>query len=350
MIIACCVCTDRDDEGVLYPLLHGLNRQKRHDVYWRCAAVSLASFARTSHGNELVLYTDADFRQSAPQNVINIIEEIGIVVIKLPFDHFRPPSGVSSRFRNAFYKLEVIHDLSRGTQSAMLVDTDVVAIRNMDQLGFDSGAFLHIYEPYADSWSPEHSTEFGDFIEQLFDERKTLPTRYAGGEFIAGSVDRLAELSSLAKEAFDRACHLSKSGELRARGDGKSIFDNDEFVLSAAVNQLDYYTGLTSGAACSVTSNHRLRRIYTNTRYFTAVPSDVDLILWHLPAEKTRGFGKVFRSILDSESWFWTATPELYIRDMGMRMGVPNRSMIARYCYAALAFSQRIISQFSRTT
>ncbi len=134
---------------------------------------------------------------------------------------------------------------------------------------------------------------------------------YAGGEVFAATGDATrrieAELRPLWNVLMDRFHR------------GASKFNEEAQSLSFLYHKLGYASG---------TANPFIRRIWTSLfAYHTARPEDLDLAIWHLPAEKRYGIRRLFEEVLNPSSQFW-AVPvgNLFRAYLGQRLGVPRRT------------------------
>lgn len=71
------------------------------------------------------------------------------------------------------------------------------------------------------------------------------------------------------------------------------------------------------------TANFFIKRIWTMLRYNTALKEDMSLPIWHLPAEKTSGFRRAYRLIVEDAA---AHDPAALNRILGRIMGIPRRS------------------------
>jgi hypothetical protein len=71
-----------------------------------------------------------------------------------------------------------------------------------------------------------------------------------------------------------------------------------------------------------------IKRIWTTHRYRTVDRKEHELTLWHLPAEKDRGFLTLFPYVIEEESWFWKAPVEIFVREAGKALGLHNRPFV----------------------
>lgn len=107
------------------------SRQRRL-IYWKCAAVSFATSIRCNPGIRHILYTNdlAPVRYKG-RDLRTFLTDMGIEIRYLPFEVFKPLPGLSKKFKNAFYKLDVIRELGKFVnQYSIVLDSDCVWVKN----------------------------------------------------------------------------------------------------------------------------------------------------------------------------------------------------------------------------
>ena len=336
MRIATSVCVAGSSDDVLYPQLHGLASDKRAATYWQCAAVLLASLRRTNPDAELHLVSDVEVETAVTPVMSQLLDRLDITTVHVKFERFLPPAGASRKFRNNFYKLDVLGHLAELPDGgpALLLDSDVISLRRLDGLSEQCDDGLITYHPYQHSWTQDRSEDLSRILVPLFGSLDSVD--YVGGESIGGSAHSLHDLCRTLDVGYQRAVAIAATDRLPTLANGDCIFDNDEYLLSGAI---------ASSSSSVREISHLLRRIHTNTRYFDTRLSDLDLALWHLPGEKVRGFRPVYRAAIDPNSWFWKADDESYRQRLGKLVGVPKRPLQKRLGYAARGFLSRLTSR-----
>jgi hypothetical protein len=333
MRIATSVCVADSADAILYPQLQGLDSNTRADVYWRCAAALLASLRRTNPEVELFLVSDVDVATAAPAPMPTLLDRLQVTTVHLKFETFLPPAHASRKFRNNFYKLDVLSYLA-GLPDApptLLLDSDVIALRPLNGISAQCADGLVVYHPYRDGRTDQRSRDLLPIVKPLFADLGQL--NYVGGESIGGPTQHLQHLSRLLESGYLRATELAATDQLPRLVTGDCVFDNDEYLLTGALSMLETTVSEISPW---------LRRIHTNTRFYDARPSDVDLELWHLPGEKTRGFRPLYDAVTNPASWFWHAGDEDFRRRAGQLLGVPTRSTLKKLAYAARGSLNRL--------
>lgn len=90
-------------------------------------------------------------------------------------------------------------------------------------------------------------------------------------------------------------------------------------MLSYIYNKQGYAPG---------TVNPYLERIWTAAQFYTASPSNFQLDVWHLPAEKAKGIKRLFLQVSNPKSLFWTLpVGEKFMKYAAGYLGIPKRNI-----------------------
>jgi hypothetical protein len=230
---------------------------------------------------------------------------------------FAPPPEFGVSWRATFYKFDAIRtaiDLASTDDVIVLLDSDVIMNRKLELKDFNwSSNDLLCYKidyrldqdinGLTRKRIHEICTAFGlplDSAPEVF-----------GGEFIAF---RAAIGHAVLREIEDTwtACTAAA-----IKGDPHFLTEEHMLAYIAAKGNLRV------GSAEAI-----IKRIHTYANYSTGVPEDLDIPLWHLPAEKHFGFPRLF-SKLESVQPGSDSEKRLF-QQMGQIFGVPNRTGFAK--------------------
>ena len=258
------------------------------NVYWRCAFCLFASSRVHNRDARHVLF----YNVSPPeildgQRTDELCNRFGIELV--PFRSItRPPADYHPKWNTQFIVLDALdglQSLAAPGDAVLLLDGDIVftqplpgpALAQLQKLGsltYDMG------------YSPDFVVN-GLTYDQLQEVSKTYSppatsaVTYCGGEFVCLSQSVLGEFCSRARRAY------GQSVEKHARGETK--FCEEAHLLSYVYSCMNIPVG---------TANGFVRRIWTNRGTFCNVQGDESrLALWHLPAEKKKGFGAAFAEL-----------------------------------------------------
>jgi hypothetical protein len=325
MIIASCICVDesRADEKIVYTGLPRLfNTQERRSIYWKCAMVSFATSIRCNPSAQHILYTNDN--QEFLIKGVNVkakLEELGVEIRYLPFGSFKPPKGYSTRFQNAFYKLDVLKALSEEKNAQiLLLDSDCVWVRPdnyLAQVLQNNKVLLYDYYNVSSPQTKIHGItqqEMGNLYREVDPDYPQPHPVWFGGEIIGGSSEHLSQICEQLAKAFRLI--LAKYPEHPPKFvDGNSIFDNDEYLSSFVYNQMTIPW---------INATGYLRRILTALTYHTARPDDLNLTIWHLIEEKTQGFPLLYQEVTNPDSYFWRVRLSEFSSYLGQFFGLPH--------------------------
>jgi hypothetical protein len=332
-----------------YDQLQDVNADGRRRTYWQCVMVLFGSSVRCNPGARHILYTND--RASTRWQGIDYqqrLRDMGVEVRQLPFDHFQPPAGASRKFRNGFYKLEVMRELARpdAGDTSLLLDSDCVWSRPDAELErtLNSGRLLL----FDISSAPDTKIidlsrrDMGQLYREIFPDYPTETPLHFGGELVGGSRACFAELLRELETVWQRILTQYPTEPPRFCN-GESVFDNDEYVTTLAYNRLP--GGWTDASPF-------IRRIWTAFRYSDVRPTDLQLPIWHLPGEKLQGLAALSRQVLQPRSRFWLVPlPELG-RYLGRYLGVPHNPWqpqrllaLAHRLPTALQLTRRLLTQ-----
>lgn len=270
-----------EDEGY-YPRARG--KDPALD-YWRAIAV-MAKTLRTVGADWTV--TVSTNKPPADPTVRRLLDSVGVGFRDTKFEH-RPPPDYFDRFSGSFYLLDALVDaVTQAPPGSILVqvDPDCVWVRDPEPLirAVQSDPKLVLaYEITYASGQPAHQLtqeELGYFFREVSGRDGPPRPAYAGGEFLLGYRDRLAELLPHMEDIWQESMTRFSQG-LRVKA------NTEEHALSYALGQI----GWTGG-----TANSDVRRLWTYPPPHGSVQGDeTDLICWHVLSEKDRGLPRLFK-------------------------------------------------------
>jgi hypothetical protein len=328
IVTSVCVDTVKNSK-VEYPSLSG-NEDKRI-VYWRCAATFCMTSIRFNKKERHIVFTnDKNLDQITIDGykVKDMLSNLGVEIIELSFDEF-DPKDYSKRFRNAFYKHEVIHALSKLDKPSILLDADCIWTRRDDSLFeiINDGKYLLLQDTYQRCSTPKLKSPHNLSMEDMSELYKKIPLMktqiefpvWYGGELIGGSPEQFKIVAKWIHKVL-RYCKEQESiGNKLVFNNGDSIFSNDEFISSYV------YQSLTDIPVYD-TFGRFSKRIWSLDTLYNVEKNDINLPIWHLPAEKETGLKKLFYRLVDSSSDFWTSNDSMS-QFLGMFFNIPKRKV-----------------------
>lgn len=324
-----CVDVDIDEDGKInYPQLKDINAKERRLIYWKCTYLFFASSIRFNPKAQHILYTNE--RNDAIDGKIDLkkkLIDLGVEIRYHDFSYFKPPNGYSNTFKNAFYKLDVIQKL--GEQSGVnciLLDTDCVWIKSAESINqvFEQNDSILLYDPYTSenpSVRPTNltkdnmpKTEVCKVYQMIDENYPSIEPRVFGGELIGGSSENLRKVAEMLSVSFIHILQkFSAEKQLPKFPNGKNIFSGMEYWSSMVYNQLPMPW---------IDAKIYTRRIWTAFSLNEVRKEDLNLTIWHLPAEKDKGIPLLYRKALNPNSKFWTLSNQDFIKYTSQYLGI----------------------------
>jgi hypothetical protein len=325
MIFATCVAEDEAvaDGTILYPQISALGPAARSRIYWQCALVSMATLVRCHPNGRRRIYTNRiPAWLAAKRGWMKWLNQYEIELCEIGFNSCRPPDGVSSTFKNAFFKHQVIvHLADEGAGICCVFDADCLwsqrPTRLLAELQADHAVALNLTLGYASADMRQGLSRaiLGQFFQKLDQEYTEPDAHWFGGEFLAGGAAAFQRAAMQLKAARERV--WSNDAPLLRLPNGHTLFDNDEYVASLAWNQAGNFIR---------PANAFVARLWTGENACRTI-CDLDYEVWHLPAEKDRGFLTLFQEIQKPDSEFWRTSIEQFAIYLGDRVGIPERKI-----------------------
>lgn len=271
--------------------------------YTKAMTVAFGSLRRFHPHAELSLVTD-----QAPENDFErILTSLG-VTIRLREFKCRPPETFSDLFVASLYLIDAIDEMS-GEESVLFVDPDILCLRNLDCLAADIGSnrlgLLPIpfaRDKYVNGLSRLEASEISSVLSG---GSRSLSLHY-GGEFIYVGAD--------CYQQFLNELHQTYQACLELHAKNRPHFVTEEHMVSHVARSMDV-----------LAMSDAVRRVWTTRLTRDVRRDDLGLCIWHLPAEKGRGFTAIYPSVLDRSSWFWRLPDEDFRRKAAFELAVKRR-------------------------
>lgn len=271
-------------------------------AYYRAMMVTFGSIRRWNPSLDLALITN----DATPPEYAGHFATLGVTERLVPFEHKSPP-GFNRAFGPSLYMLDALRSQTI-SETVTYIDPDVLCIRPLNAMlsacGDAVGALPIDYPPQYDVNGLTRS-QAAELHRLLEDATLELPQHYGGecyvvpGQWVATLAKRAEAAWALSLERHERA---------------QSRFTTEEHILNYALR----------GVPIEPVSPF-VRRIWTAARHRTVEGDESALTLWHLPAEKNRGFATLYESAIDAESWFWKSDRVDFVRRAARLTGVAGR-------------------------
>jgi hypothetical protein len=271
-----------------------------HAVYLQSMCVAFASVRRWNPDIALALVST----EATPDKYGRLLDEIGVELDVVPFEH-QPPPGFAPTFAASLYMLDA---LSASSVDTLFVDPDVYCTGDLGPLLRRLEGEVGVLEIATPATEPINGMTLADAAHVYEALGSTRRPRHFGGEFYHVPVARRAAIINRAERAWVDA--------LRRHGEGLPRFATEEHILGFA---------LSEEAPHDV--GDLVARIWTARRYRLVPDHPEQLLLWHLPSEKQRGFVELYDAVVERDSWFWAATHAENVRRSARAFGISGRRL-----------------------
>jgi len=282
-----------------------IGAKDRTATYMRSLCVSLASVRKFYPETPIRVFTNVP----VPSEFKSSLDNLGVENRISPFNHIAP-TGMLDRFQSSLYTLDVISNLEHEFCHALL-DPDMVMVRELPgeitqtetvmalPIGYDLDADCNGLSPRKQiAWHETHGVS-------------QPQGKHFGGEFYVVPGNKLAALTKHLEDAWQYS--------LDDYAAGKSYGHTEEHLMNYAFNYVEVADA--SEIVARIWTTFNFRRIPTNYK---------QLNLWHLPAEKSDGFDRLFKLINRHESWFWKSSAEEFRTRMAKAMNLSQSNLSFR--------------------
>ena len=284
-VISTWIVVDDATDATYFPQVRAKSDSRRaQDTYWRCIATFFASSLAVNPGQKHRLYTNSKPPVVEGLSLADQLAMWNVEIVELPIT-YRLPRGRVNFWGNQFYIFDIIRHIAMSDTDKrhIVLDSDCIWIKPADGMerAIDSAGVL-TYDVYRDQRDPDRlingvsNRQLGAFLSQQSggDYGEIV---YCGGEqFSCTTIGAAALLQNLG--IYWQASLNEVPGAPR----------EEAHLLSLLYALGGYPIG---------TADPFIRRIWTSFRLHTASAEDVNLTVWHLPAEKVTGLARLFRCL-----------------------------------------------------
>jgi hypothetical protein len=308
-------------------------------IYWRCIVVFFATSIKQNPGAHHVLFCNRPFETIPEQETLQLLREWNVELISFPLT-YRLPKGAVSKFGNVFYELDILKYAAKQDWPALLIlDNDCVWVK----------PFTPVIEQLRDrplvgyTLKPEDQKNYqGDvltngmsrkrmkaIVQELGGSVVSGDVNLFGGEFFAATKEGIRTLVSYFDRLWDKTVSESRAVD--------SIKTEEHFFT--ILFEIEH--------AQPFAANSYIRRLWTHFEDFNVLPSDLNLAIWHVPAEKHFGFKTLYSEIMRSPSRFFNLPNEQAVQLIRNHMGIPRRSKVKLVRDVSVKVLQRIRSKIA---
>lgn len=278
-------------DGGLYGQVGGLTySEEKQLIYWRCVLVFFKlAHDHCQHRIDVQLYLFTNIERLPIIDGIDLHDYLASMNVKIvKIEYQMRPDFPSKWYYNQFYVFDILNwfsSVSTDQDYIIISDSDCLVIDHLDPL-FDvlrRDSYLTMDQI---AGSPDESVsnitlrDAATLYAILGGAIRPAVAPYYGGEFFGLSRHNAIQVLEIARHAFEINNERAKAGLL--------YLTEEAHLLSFALVQ----QGLEPANA-----NIFIRRIWTHWRVNTHRASDMNLLIWHVLAEKSHGIAKLAKAI-----------------------------------------------------
>lgn len=279
------------DEAGLYPQVGGqTTRPDVQNIYWRCVFTffwSASTFIEKKDDLKLVLFTNVSKLPVVDGLDLNVaLADYGVEIVTLRYTW--APSGNQRFWFNQYYLFDILHYYRTRLEdedALLIMDNDCLIVRDLapafDRLRHDGVLLLTVDVGEDEDANGLSRREAMRVYESIAGARPDQVPPYFGGEFYGLTAKILRPVVDLADEVRAKNNALASAG--------CKYFSDEAHFFSYLMGTLGYR---------KPNANTIARRIWTTWKLNNTHSADLDLLVWHLPSEKTYGFADLFADLV----------------------------------------------------
>lgn len=247
------------------------------EIYFKNIIVCFASLRTFNKTLKLQLITN----KHLVEPFSSILAKLNVEIKYISFD-FEPPEILGNRFKGCFYILDGIKEMS---ESTLFIDPDVICMNPIDLNyleGKASERSIGILNLKFSASKEVNGVSHAQAIE-IYNSLTGLNSKigfHAGGEAFFLPIEMKNEFLMLLFDYWNKSLSVEKRSK---------ILPTEEHIFSVLIHNFHTFE-----------LNNTILRIWTSKSYRATEGGEftIFLPLWHLPAEKTRGFLKIYEKLV----------------------------------------------------
>lgn len=336
------LCADEKGEESLFPQTGQLSSSQSHqDIYWRCLILFFITSRRFNTTEKHVLFTNVKKLPVVDgKSVASLLNELKVDVVFTDFK-YKTPKGYYGAFQNQFYEFSILEHIAKNSEAAadqyLVVDSDCIFLKPAAPLFKEASGFIS----FEDEVKPDYvinglsRNDLKALYEELMQTTLQGIPSYHLGEFLLCSVENIKKIFADFEALWPQLLERHAAGRMK--------FNEEAHTLS----YLYFKNGFRAAK-----SNTYMRRIWTNPLFYREVrPSDVNLTLWHLPAEKTFGLRDLYDIFMNENNGFGLdMSNEKYHDTVQKSLGVPHLTLSRKMRYYTVSYYRAIKKRLKSKT
>lgn len=330
------LCADEKGEESIFPQTGQKSSSQSHqNIYWRCLILFFATSRRFNKKEKHLLFTNVKHLPEVDgKKISRLLKDLQVEIIYTDFK-YKTPKGYFEMFQNQFYEFSILEYIVQNNKNPednyLILDSDCIFLRSATELFADANetGFLS----FEDDCTTElviHGLSRKDMkllYEELLKEKVNEIPGYHLGEFFLASVKNINTIFSGFLELWPE---LLRRSEL-----GLPKFNEEAQTLS----YLYYRNGFKASPKKTL-----LKRIWTNPVFYRNVePTDADVAIWHLPAEKQFGLADLYEILINTQNNYgFNLSNKDYISVVQKTLGIPHLSIQMKLKYYIVSYYRAI--------
>ena len=329
-------CADEKGEESHFPQTGQLSSSASHqNIYWRCVLLFFISSRRFNYNDKHVLFTNVKQLPVVDgRYVSSVLHELEVEVVFTDFK-YKTPKGYYGAFQNQFYEFSILEHIalrhSRENDTFLVLDSDCIFLKKAEPLF--AAAAPHGFISFEDDVKPDYvinglsRNDLKHLYEELMQEQLTEIPSYHLGEFLLSNVINIRKFFNDFQALWPVLLQRHK--------DGKTKFNEEAHTLS----YLYFKNGFRA-----YPNNTFMRRIWTNPLFYREVrANDIDLIIWHLPAEKTFGLYRLYNYFMNGiHNFGFDISDDKFQLLLQKELGIPNLPATMKMKYYTVSYLRAI--------
>lgn len=259
---------------------------KVQNYYWRCISLLFESSRRLNPNSRFILFLN----QLPPALVEHVDLKRLFQQLKVEIVHFphitRPPPDYYKAWATQFIEIDILEWLAKNVNSddsVFILDSDIIMNKkiSIDLISCLQASKALVYTLDYPVDRAVSGLSRREMLQVAYSINPAFPAdefKYSGGEFLCLLGSEIPRFAARSREVYEHCLKLHVAGRPKF---------NEEAQLFSLVNQEFGYPVYSA--------NTFVKRIWTDRSSFCNVDgSEGELIFWHLPAEKKRGFKAAF--------------------------------------------------------
>ena len=330
------LCADEPGEESVFFQTGELSSSPKHqNIYWRCLLVFYITSKRFNKNEQHILFTNVRQLPIVDGHCISsLLEELNVQVIFTDFK-YKTAKGYYKAFQNQFYEFSILEYISANNINDddlyLILDSDCIFIKPVSNLFFEASKQGFI--SFEDEVSCDYTinglsrNDLKALYQELLGKQILELPSYHLGEFLLSSVGNIKKFFADFEELWPWLTERYQAKKLK--------FNEEAHTLSF----LYFKNGFRAHQ-----NNIFMRRIWTNPLFYREVrKTDVDLAIWHLPAEKTFGIYRLYEYFMhQSKNFGFGMSHDRFIEIVHKAIGIPHLPLRMKIEYYTVSYYKAI--------